>query len=157
MPIDDYASAGGGALRLKGAKVTKKKKRKDKSGLEKALSGGDGALVKADRDGEGEKKRKKSGDEQDGEEREEDRPLVKKTEAEKRIDELKRKRVGLPPGVPVCGDGRWVTNPTQFLEMAEDPEARPELLKTHKDRVEELNSFLSKLSEHNDMPKIGPG
>lgn len=45
----------------------------------------------------------------------------------------------------------------QFLEMAENPEARPELLKTHKERVEELNSFLSKLSEHNDMPKIGPG
>ncbi|MBE3042849.1 DUF1754 domain-containing protein [Candidatus Bathyarchaeota archaeon] len=100
MPIDDYASAGGGALRLKGAKVTKKKKRKDKSGLEKALSGGDGSLVKADRDGEGEKKRKKGGDEQDEDEREEDRPLVKKTEAEKRIDELKRKRVGLPLGFP---------------------------------------------------------
>jgi len=35
--------------------------------------------------------------------------------------------------------------------------ARPELLKTHKERVEELNTYLSKLSEHHDMPKIGPG
>lgn len=97
MPLDDYASAGGGALRLKGAKVTKKKKKKDKGGLEKALSGGDGALVKAER-GEGSEKRKK--DRKDGEEEaeadeEEDRPIVRKTEAEKRLEELKRKRVGL--------------------------------------------------------------
>lgn len=39
--------------------------------------------------------------------------------------------------------------------MAES--SRPELLKTHKERVEELNTYLSKLSEHHDMPKIGPG
>jgi len=44
-----------------------------------------------------------------------------------------------------------------LLELAEKPGAKPELLKTHKERVEELNTFLSKLSEHNDMPKIGPG
>ena len=31
------------------------------------------------------------------------------------------------------------------------------LLKTHKERVEELNNYLSRLSEHHDMPKIGPG
>ncbi|RMZ84932.1 hypothetical protein DV738_g430, partial [Chaetothyriales sp. CBS 135597] len=29
--------------------------------------------------------------------------------------------------------------------------------KTHKQRVEELNRYLSGLSEHHDMPKIGPG
>jgi len=41
--------------------------------------------------------------------------------------------------------------------MAESAAARPELLKTHKERVEQLNTYLSKLSEHHDMPKIGPG
>ncbi|KAJ5664314.1 hypothetical protein N7507_005045 [Penicillium longicatenatum] len=30
-------------------------------------------------------------------------------------------------------------------------------VKTHKERVEELNKYLSRLSEHHDMPKIGPG
>ncbi|KAK5100122.1 hypothetical protein LTR70_003313 [Exophiala xenobiotica] len=30
-------------------------------------------------------------------------------------------------------------------------------VKTHKQRVEELNKYLSGLSEHHDMPKIGPG
>ncbi|KAM0127180.1 hypothetical protein ACHAP3_008951 [Botrytis cinerea] len=30
-------------------------------------------------------------------------------------------------------------------------------VKTHKERVEELNRYLSTLSEHHDMPKIGPG
>ena len=45
----------------------------------------------------------------------------------------------------------------QLLKMFEDGNARPELLKTHKERVEGLNTYLSKLSEHHDMPKIGPG
>lgn len=30
-------------------------------------------------------------------------------------------------------------------------------VKTHKERVQELNKYLSTLSEHNDMPRIGPG
>ena len=30
-------------------------------------------------------------------------------------------------------------------------------IKTHKERVEELNKYLSNLSEHHDMPRIGPG
>jgi protein FAM32A len=30
-------------------------------------------------------------------------------------------------------------------------------VKTHKERVEELNKYLSTLSEHHDMPRIGPG
>jgi protein FAM32A len=41
--------------------------------------------------------------------------------------------------------------------MSQSADGRPELLKTHKERVEELNTYLSKLSEHHDMPKIGPG
>lgn len=34
---------------------------------------------------------------------------------------------------------------------------KKEGVKTHKQRVEELNRYLSSLSEHHDMPKIGPG
>ncbi|KXH38180.1 hypothetical protein CSIM01_10495 [Colletotrichum simmondsii] len=150
MPLDDYASAVGGGLKLKGAKVTKpkKKKRRDKTDLEKNLETGDEgsstALVKQHREesaGDSKSKSKKK-----SEDPEEDRGnddddegsgrVVQKTEAERRYEERKRKRL---------------------LELAESSSSRPELLKTHKERVEELNTYLSKLSEHHDMPKIGPG
>jgi protein FAM32A len=38
-----------------------------------------------------------------------------------------------------------------------DEKLKKEGAKTHKQRVEELNNYLSTLSEHHDMPKIGPG
>ncbi|KAM0406658.1 hypothetical protein ACHAPD_012305, partial [Fusarium lateritium] len=66
----------------------------------------------------------------------EEKPEVQKTEAQKRHEEIKKKRL---------------------LQLAESSGSRPELLKTHKERVEELNTYLSKLSEHHDMPRIGPG
>lgn len=105
MPLDDYAAVGGGgALRLKGAKVTKskKKKKKDKAGLEKALSEASGealALVKKD-DGDEvvEKKSKKSrkgGDEEEDDE--EGVPVARKTEAQRKLDEVRRKRVSWLP------------------------------------------------------------
>ena len=54
-----------------------------------------------------------------------------KTQAEKRFDEQRRKRL--------------------------DDRLKREGVKTHKQRVEELNRYLSGLSEHHDMPRIGPG
>ncbi|PQE12275.1 DUF1754 superfamily protein [Rutstroemia sp. NJR-2017a BVV2] len=54
-----------------------------------------------------------------------------KTEAERRREEMRRRRL------------------IQRLER--------EGVKTHKQRVEELNRYLSTLSEHHDMPRIGPG
>lgn len=38
-----------------------------------------------------------------------------------------------------------------------DERLKREGVKTHKERVEELNRYLSSLSEHHDMPRIGPG
>ena len=35
--------------------------------------------------------------------------------------------------------------------------AEKEALKTHKERVLEFNSYLEHLTEHNDIPKVGPG
>lgn len=29
--------------------------------------------------------------------------------------------------------------------------------KTHKERVKELNEYLGKMSEHHDIPRVGPG
>ncbi|KAI0167788.1 hypothetical protein BJ166DRAFT_496065 [Pestalotiopsis sp. NC0098] len=148
MPSDDYtAFSGGGALKLKGGKVSKSKgkKKKDKTaaGLERALSTGDSAdgsgrdVEKAA--GKNKKHRKDPQDERPAQEEEEDdgdEPVEYKTEAQKRHEEYKRKKM---------------------LELAQSSSSRPELLKTHKERVEELNTYLSKLSEHHDMPKIGPG
>lgn len=124
MPSEEYKSAGGGALRIKGAKVKKHKKKKDKTALEKNL---------AEPKGEESQDKDKDKDKEEVEE-EEQPPRSHKTEAEQRFEEARRKRL---------------------LEKAET--SRPELLKTHKERVEELNTYLSKLSEHHDMPKIGPG
>ncbi|KAK3296991.1 uncharacterized protein B0H64DRAFT_473157 [Chaetomium fimeti] len=157
MPSDEYAPAARGPLRLKGAAgVTKKKKKKSgKSGskgtdLEKNLStGGDAAvddssaralvLAGGEKGGEGSdggeegrERTREDGGEGEGEGGEEEN----KTETERRFAEAKKKRL---------------------KELTESGRIRPELLKTHKERVEELNAHLARLSEHHDMPKIGPG
>jgi protein FAM32A len=62
---------------------------------------------------------------------EEDHEAPRKTEAERRWDEARRKRL--------------------------EERLKREGVKTHKERVQELNKYLSGLSEHHDMPKIGPG
>ncbi|KAJ4327619.1 hypothetical protein N0V84_002009 [Fusarium piperis] len=128
MASDDYTVVGGGgALKLKGSKVHKKKKKRDKkTDLEKNLDTGKREGPIPDKEAKDEPR-----DQED-----DDRPQVQKTEAEKRHDEIKKKRL---------------------LQLAESSGARPELLKTHKERVEELNTYLSRLSEHHDMPRIGPG
>ncbi|RYP65542.1 hypothetical protein DL769_006288 [Monosporascus sp. CRB-8-3] len=150
MGADDYAVAGGGALKLKGAKVQKsKKKKKDKSSnnLERSLS-----VIEGDDDPkatsssasssnvvERKEKKQRRGD-SDGDAEDPEKPdhdtIEYKTEAERRHEEIQRRKL---------------------LKMFEDGAAKPELLKTHKERVEGLNTYLSKLSEHHDMPKIGPG
>lgn len=38
-----------------------------------------------------------------------------------------------------------------------DEKLKKEGFKTHKERVEEYNKYLANLSEHHDMPRIGPG
>ncbi|CCE28502.1 hypothetical protein E4U22_006948 [Claviceps purpurea] len=135
MPSGEYSTIGSGALKLKGAKIQKKKKkRKPKADLDKDL-----AIQKREADDaqnsddQGKQRQEQNEDHEDA-----DGEIVepRKTEAERRYEEVKRKRL---------------------LKLAESSTARPELLKTHKERVEELNTYLSKLSEHHDMPKIGPG
>ncbi|KAF8140599.1 DUF1754-domain-containing protein [Boletus edulis] len=56
----------------------------------------------------------------------------RKTEAERRFEEAQRRRV--TPG-----------------------ESGQDSTQTHKDRVNEFNSKLESLSEHHDIPKVGPG
>ncbi|KAK4250690.1 hypothetical protein C7999DRAFT_28771 [Corynascus novoguineensis] len=155
MPPDEYTSIARGPLKLKGvAGVTKKKKKKDKgktTDLEKNLSTGgssrdssESALVPAEKEdapgSSADKERRSPTEEDRGElQQKQDETAADddlKTETERRFLEAKRKRL---------------------KELAESGRIRPELLKTHKQRVEELNAHLARLSEHHDMPKIGPG
>ncbi|KAF9074804.1 hypothetical protein BDP27DRAFT_1315997 [Rhodocollybia butyracea] len=54
-----------------------------------------------------------------------------KTEAERRFEEVQKRRLA-----------------QRVAKLAN---------KTHKDRVNEFNSHLESLSEHHDIPKVGPG
>ncbi|KAK0720044.1 hypothetical protein B0H67DRAFT_574909 [Lasiosphaeris hirsuta] len=146
MPSEDYAAGGRGPLKLKGAKITKhkKKSKKDKEktnpgNLEKALSITATITTTDGDDAQLDPRRTKEVAEEAGEGSQSPRDDAEedtKTETEKRFAEAKRKKL---------------------KELTESGRVRPELLKTHKQRVEDLNSHLSRLSEHHDMPKIGPG
>ncbi|KAF2725811.1 DUF1754-domain-containing protein [Polychaeton citri CBS 116435] len=138
MPSSEYTSAVGGGLKLKGAKDAgiKKKKKRDKSKGDDVTKSAeeptkkelpleeskDTSLERASSVGEesSEAVLRIDGDQDDG-----------KTEAERRYEERRRKRL--------------------------DERLKKDGLKSHKQRVEELNKYLSNLSEHHDMPRIGPG
>ncbi|KAF4631027.1 hypothetical protein G7Y89_g7107 [Cudoniella acicularis] len=141
MTSDDYAPIVRGGLKLKGAKptgVTKtKKKKKDKlsTNPQDPSSSTSKDVSKTKKDAE-----KEGGKEGEGEEEElteeqlrtlEERGGDGKTASERAYEEMRKKRL-------------------QDRLAREGP-------KTHKQRVEELNKYLSNLSEHHDMPRIGPG
>ncbi len=140
MPSSDYTSAVGGGLKLKGAGVDKKKKKK-KPKPESAIESS--ATTEGPRrpsDGEESKtpprspRRYTPGRSLSPDTAEQSFKQAggrQKTEAEKRHDEMRRKRL--------------------------EERLQREGVKTHKEKVEELNKYLSGLSEHHDMPKIGPG
>ncbi|KAF3490776.1 uncharacterized protein GIQ15_00293 [Arthroderma uncinatum] len=158
MAPSEYAVSGGGRLKIKGSKVQdgrvdKKKKKKKK---EKEKEGGD-ATVRTEeedtRESAGEAASLKEKDDQDRRVGE----LVSddgKTAAERRYAEAKRKRVRITSTTtptPYYLEQGWLT----LLKLNE--RLKREGVKTHKERVEELNKYLSNLSEHHDMPRIGPG
>ncbi|CAK7265319.1 hypothetical protein SEPCBS57363_001521 [Sporothrix epigloea] len=166
MPSDEYASISGGALRLKGAKVEKHKSKKHKkrsrdkgrvgsdhddrarrAGDELARRGEDSSDRKA-------KKHRTKGNESEGlYEKDDDSndldnledikndPYARMTPAERRFAEAQDKKI----------------RNLMHASPEEARAARPELFKSHKERLADLNTYLSRLSEHNDMPKIGPG
>jgi protein FAM32A len=131
MPSSDYTTAIGGGLKLKGAGVDKKKKKRKPKPTEDVAEPTSTSTAVA--------KRAKSPSHTPGrslspdavEQSIKEAGGRKKTEAEKRHDEMRRKRL--------------------------EERLKREGVKTHKEKVEELNKYLSGLSEHHDMPKIGPG
>ncbi|KAI1259340.1 hypothetical protein F5Y18DRAFT_433380 [Xylariaceae sp. FL1019] len=135
MPADDYVASGGGALRLKGAKVQKVKKKESKS-KSKSKDKGKAAILESSLSASKQTAKSDKQEAADDVARESADEGEYKTEAERRHDEANRKKM---------------------QRMLEDPALASEIRKTHKERVEGLNTYLSKLSEHHDMPKIGPG
>jgi protein FAM32A len=126
MPSSEYTTAGGG-LKLKGAGIDKKKKKKRPKPTDADSTAVDKRAPKTDTDASPGRSLSPDAAEQAIKES----GVRKKTEAEKRHDEYRRKRL--------------------------EEKLKREGVKTHKEKVEELNKYLSGLSEHHDMPKIGPG
>ncbi|BGP23826.1 hypothetical protein Rt10032_c05g2455 [Rhodotorula toruloides] len=134
MPASDYQHKPGGALKLKGSGSgsggdKKKKKRSSTSKKvrqeeEAALSGGGGSESERDR-------KTGSGRDEGGSSSGVGAAGVGKTEAQRRFEEVQRKRL---------------------LEKAAKAAA-----KSHKERVAEFNEKLEHMSEHYDIPKVGPG
>ncbi|KAF2102403.1 DUF1754-domain-containing protein [Rhizodiscina lignyota] len=144
-PSSEYTSVGGGPLKLKGGvdiDKKRKKKKKPKPESDKTIDGEAAASKKSTQEMLAEED-KDVATMAETEKTEEDDPQLSeelrkdliahrgKTEAERRHEERRRKRL--------------------------DERLKREGVKTHKERVQELNRYLSNLSEHHDMPKIGPG
>ncbi|THW78194.1 hypothetical protein D6D18_09743 [Aureobasidium pullulans] len=134
MPSSEYTSAGGG-LKLKGAKnagIDKKRKKKSSS-KSTAVAAASSASKEATPAKDTATDPESTTDLEQREKNKEESliPDDGKTEYERRHEETRRKRL--------------------------EERLMREGVKTHKERVEELNKYLSTLSEHHDMPRIGPG
>ncbi|OJJ80882.1 uncharacterized protein ASPGLDRAFT_28530 [Aspergillus glaucus CBS 516.65] len=133
-PGDEYSTGGGGKLKLKGSKVSdgrveKKKAKKAKKKEKEATGASSGGEVVPTEGTTPEDGGEKSREDEYGSET--GTVGVGKTETERKYEEIRRKRM--------------------------QERLRRDGFKTHKERVEELNKYLSGLTEHHDMPKIGPG
>jgi protein FAM32A len=138
MPSSDYTTAIGGGLKLKGGGVDKKKKKKKPRSAETAADTQSASTDIAKRPTPGDDATKspsrtprRSWSPETAAQSIKKAGGRKKTEAERRHDETRRKRL--------------------------EERLKRDGVKTHKEKVEELNKYLSGLSEHHDMPKIGPG
>jgi len=127
-------------LKLKGSGISKKKKKKakpsdesseKKSAIQKALEDEDSAVGKEVVKSKGKGKEEDGDEEGQGLRELEERGNDGKTASERAYEEMRRKRL--------------------------HERLQKEGVKTHKEKVEELNKYLSNLSEHHDMPRIGPG
>ena len=137
MPSEDYAPVSSGALRLKGVNPSskihkhKKKRLKSSAGAGASASHEDESNKTEDqmshqRESESSPQQAQTDLSNQGKPTEEPEALRQgKTEAELRHEERRRRRL--------------------------DERLKREGIKTHKERVEELNRYLSNLSEHHDM------
>uniref|UniRef100_A0A8H7Y533 DUF1754-domain-containing protein n=1 Tax=Psilocybe cubensis TaxID=181762 RepID=A0A8H7Y533_PSICU len=131
--MSDYDFRPGGSLKLKGGVaeggIVKKKKKKSKTKSDTALKDKESSSVQdlVSLATDGNNASTGSG---------RNSPALtssssRKTEAERRFEEVQKRRLE-----------------QRISKLAH---------KTHKDRVNEFNAHLESLSEHHDIPKVGPG
>lgn len=134
MPSSDYTNVVGGGLKLKGGGIVKKNKKKPKQHPSPEAEDPTSATNKVKETPEpspiGTQNPVAENEQLQGAESVSTKQDGK-TEAQRRYEERRRKRL--------------------------EERLQREGIKTHKERVEELNKYLSNLSEHHDMPRIGPG
>ncbi|CAK1355696.1 uncharacterized protein RHO25_000635 [Cercospora beticola] len=135
MPSSDYSSAIGGGLKLKGSSsgIDKSKKKKKKSSKPNTEADNNEKTATKDSETSQSALQKALADTDDTSKSPDATEITTygKTEAQRRYEERRKKRL--------------------------EERLQREGVKTHKERVQELNKYLSTLSEHNDMPRIGPG
>ncbi|OAA54290.1 DUF1754 domain containing protein [Niveomyces insectorum RCEF 264] len=148
MPSGDYAAAAGGALRLKGAKVAKpgkkhkhKKTRGERKDKSREGASDDRSPRAKTATTENNNARSEAAHNETKEQDEPVDPYARMTAAERRFAEAQDKKI----------------RDLLHAGPEEVRAARPELFKSHKERLADLNTYLSRMSEHHDMPKIGPG
>nr|OQO27643.1 hypothetical protein B0A51_04411 [Rachicladosporium sp. CCFEE 5018] len=150
MPSSDYKNTISGGLKLKGAGVTKPKHKKSKPKSTTAST----AAPKTS-----ESAVDATGPVPDETEREAASTLnraLADEEADTALTLPERDEVHAQQG---RGDGKTETQRRheETRRKRLDERLKKEGVKTHKERVEALNKYLSGLSEHHDMPRIGPG
>eukprot|EP01135_Chromosphaera_perkinsii_P003513 Nk52_evm13s246 gene=Nk52_evmTU13s246 len=145
--MSSYENAVGGALKLKGlGKVgggvgkTKGKKKKKTKGV--VTGTGEGVVTGGRRDGEEKKKKREEGEE--GEEEEEGKISPEEGSSGK---EGKKK-----PQRKTLTEAEWKFQQRKMEKEKERIMAKAS--KTHKEKVEELNAYLDRMSEHYDIPKV---
>ncbi|KAF5833952.1 hypothetical protein DUNSADRAFT_9564 [Dunaliella salina] len=135
----------GGPLKLKGQPVAGVKKKKKQQGKEKelALAAEASAADKQQQDGE------KEG------------PSTSAAAQEKQQKpDLKRALHGYEPPKPDENADRRTPAEKRFQEhqvKLEQERLSKLASKSHRDRVKEFNDYLAHLSEHHDIPRVGPG
>ncbi|QRV97520.1 FAM32A protein [Ceratobasidium sp. AG-Ba] len=129
---DAYEFRPGGSLKLKGEKEKKKKHKSSSQKSSKQTILGD-ELVAKEKPTQSEDRESPaaSGSRHESPAASSSKPSSKKTPAELRFEETQRKR-----------------RMERVAKLASQ---------THKDRVHDFNSKLEALSEHHDIPKVGPG
>ncbi|KAK6402795.1 hypothetical protein LTR95_019025 [Oleoguttula sp. CCFEE 5521] len=150
MPSSDYKNTISGGLKLKGAGVTKPKHKKSKPKSTIASS----ATPKSS-----EPALDTTEPVPDGTEREDANVLDRALADEDADTELAAPQQEAQSDRQARGDGKTETQRRheETRRKRLDERLKKEGVKTHKERVEALNKYLSGLSEHHDMPRIGPG
>lgn len=172
MPADDYTSVPStGKLKLKGVTDGRIDKKKKKKKSKKETEAEPEAIAEAS-----EHSNSKTEETQDTETFIDRSVVLKTLENEDAVIHQQNQKTTIPKPAPLADNTHNTIDPkTDVEEMNKHLKTASELrfeeqrrkrleerlkregVKTHKQRVEELNRYLSGLSEHHDMPKIGPG